>query len=101
MKTLLKRIREEESPFQPASKEELLKRKMENPENCPHCGEDLHDVGVYGVETVVSHVPFTFDEKTGDWNWESEKRDEMPSSIDSMHCANCDEELDEGEDFNV
>lgn len=105
-----------QTPFKPASSTEVAKRKEDaekarrakraaGKEICPSCGVDLHEEGVYSVESVNDSI-------TRNYDWDAEKMKWVEGDIDrsendlrqdteDWYCADCGDELREGEDFSI
>ena len=113
---LLTKIREEQdSPFKPATPDELETRKDDlkkerlvalkgrTTDVCPHCGVDLRVEGVWGKEQIWGTVSKYYNEgtegKPGWWEWGDSNT--IESEINSWHCSECEGELVRGKDFEA
>lgn len=108
---LLTILREEtETPFKPATPEEQQVRKEARRKEleakrgkkvdfCPHCGEDLREVGVTANETSWGTATLQWSVEDDTWDMvDSETND---SEFTEYFCGDCGEVIKRGKDFDI
>lgn len=61
---------------------------------CPHCKEDLKEVGLYEIQEIKKKYPIKFSCKTESFDYNHENDEDLDVIGEtSYHCSNCDEEL--------
>jgi len=105
----------EDDIFKGADATEVAKRKVEKEkrllaarlarkEICPGCDEDLRETGVYSTEIIRDEITRNYEWNKDINKWEETDVDhthEYSGDDEEWHCANCDEKLNEGEDFVI